>query len=347
MDNILITGANGFLGSHLTDFLINKKFIVYASVKPGKLLINLNQYTLGKEVFSKNEKKKIFGDFIQIPTNNDNLKIFECDLRNKIQIEKIIKEIKPRFIYHFGAQSQVIPSWEDPIYTFQTNVIGTINIFESIKKYKINSKVIIACSSAEYGLSTNINRPLKEKDPLLAIHPYGISKVATELLARQYFINFRINSVMLRFFNQTGNRKVGDASSDFIKPIAEIENGLKEPIIEVGNLNTYRDITGIKDSLQAIWLSSTKGKPGETYNVCSNKKVLIRDVLNIALSFSTKNIKVIERTSSKLRITDEDIIIGDNSKIRNELGFKITQSLEELLEDMFEYWMNYYRNIKK
>ena len=343
MEKILITGANGFLGSHLTDFCLKKDYEVYALDRPEQNLKNLTQYTEGKQNFSKEEKLKAFGDYIQIPTTNKKLTILEGDIKNKILIEKIIQKIKPKFIFHFGAQPLVIPSWEDPVNTIETNVIGTINIFEPIKKHKIDTRVILACTSAEYGTTTAINRPLKETDPLLAIHPYGISKIAAELLARQYYINFGIDIINIRFFNQTGPRKVGDACADFINKVAQIELGLTDPVIQVGNLSPYRDFTGIKDSIQAIWLAATKGKPGETYNICSGRKTQIREILKIALNLSSKKIDVKENIPDKLRKTDEDIILGNNTKIKTELGFKITQSIQEILKDMFDYWMEYYK----
>ena len=213
-----------------------------------------------------------------------------------------------------------------------------------IQECDIKTRVIVACTSAEYGTTTELQRPLKETDPLLAVHPYGISKIATELLSRQYYLNFGIEIVNLRFFNQTGPRKKGDACADFISKTAKIDLGLSEPIIEVGNLNPYRDFTDIKDSVQAIWLSAKKGKSGETYNVCSSRKMQIREILDIALKLSKKRIKVIENTPSKLRATDEDVILGDNSKITEDLGWKISRSIEETLRDMFDYWIEYYKN---
>ncbi|MFX1443327.1 MAG: GDP-mannose 4,6-dehydratase [Promethearchaeota archaeon] len=346
MDSILVTGADGFLGSHLIDFLIDKDYFIYALKKPSGRINNLTQYTNGRFNFSEEEFHTKYNSRIEIHTNQKNLTILKCDLKNRDLLERIIKDSNPKFIFHFGAQPYVIPSWEDPVNTMETNVIGTINVFEPIKKHKIKSKIIVACSSAEYGTTTNLNRALKETDPLLAIHPYGISKIASELLARQYYINFGIENVNLRFFNQTGPRKVNDACSDFIMRIAQIELGLVEPIIEVGNLNPYRDFTGIKDSIQAIWLAAIKGKPGETYNICSSKKIQIREVLNIALSFSKKEIEVRENNPKKLRKTDEDIILGDNTKIKRELGFKITQSIENILKEMFDYWINYFQKIE-
>ncbi len=344
MEKILLTGANGFLGSHLTDLCISKGYEVYALDLPGRPFKNLKQYTDNKSNFSNDEKVSAFGSYIQIPTTIKNLIILECNLKNKILVEKIVEKVKPKYIFHFGAQPLVIPSWEDPINTIETNIIGTINIFEPIKKYKLKSRVIVACTSAEYGTTTkHSKRPLKETDPLMAIHPYGISKIATELLSRQYYLNFGIETVNIRFFNQTGPRKVGDACADFVSKIAQIELGLKKPVIEVGNLSPFRDFTGIKDSLQGIWLAATKGKSGETYNICSNRETQIREILNIALNLSSKKIEVKENTSYKLRKTDEDIILGDNTKIKTELGFKITQSIQEILKDMFDYWIDYYK----
>ncbi|KKN66585.1 hypothetical protein LCGC14_0470000 [marine sediment metagenome] len=344
MEKILITGANGFIGSHLTDFCLKKGYKVYAFDIPNRPLRNLLHYTNGKLNFSENDKLEFLGEPIKIPTTNKNLIFFECNLKNSQLLEKILKTVKPKYIFHFGAQPFVIQSWEDPVNTIETNVIGTINIFEPIKKYNIKTRVIVACTSAEYGITTKLSHPLRETDPLLAVHPYGISKIATELLSRQYYLNFGVEIVNLRFFNQTGPRKKGDACADFISKIAQIDLSLLEPLLETGNLDPYRDFTDIKDSVQAIWLSAKKGKSGETYNVCSGRKIQIRKILAIALKLSKKSIKVIENTPSKLRATDEDIILGDNSKITVDLGWKITRSIEETLRDMFDYWIDYYKN---
>jgi len=346
MEKVIITGANGFIGSHLTDFLISNDFDVYALDLPDKPFIRLYHYTNGKVNFTFEEKLEAFGKRIQVPTNIANLKILECDMKNAKLLEKIIQEVKPKYIFHFGAQPFIQPSLDNPTETIETNVIGTINIFEPIKKNNINTRVITACTAAEFGTTALINRPLKENDPLLAVNPYGISKIVVELLTRQYYLNFGIEAVNLRFFNQIGPRQVGVAPTDFITQIVKINLGIIESTIQVGNLSSYRDFTGIKDTIQAIWLAATKGKPGETYHVCSNKKVQIRRILDIALRFASKKIKIIENTSEKLRKTDEDTILGDNSKIKKELGWKITQSIEDILKEIYDYWLDYYSNIR-
>jgi GDP-4-dehydro-6-deoxy-D-mannose reductase len=343
MKKILITGANGFIGSHLVDFCLTKGCEIYAIERPNQNYQNLSQYTKKKQNFSVLEKGEFLGETIRIPTDNTNLTILECNVLNSELLEKIIIKVNPSLIFHFAAQPYVISSIEDPVNTIKTNVIGTLNIFEPIKKHKLKTKVILACTSTEYGTTTELNRPLKEEDPLLAIHPYGISKIAAELLARQYYINFNINVINLRFFNQTGVRRVNDAPSDFIRQVAQIELGLVDPIITVGNLNPYRDFTDIKDSIRAIWLVTLKGKPGEAYNICSNKKIQIRELLDIALSFSKKKIEVVENNPQKLRKADEDIIIGENSKINTLIGWQPNIPIEITLKDMFNYWLDYYK----
>lgn len=347
MENILITGANGFIGSHLIDYCTPKDYVICAIERPNQLYKNLSHYTSGKLSFSEEEKQDYLGESIKIPTAIKNLIILECDVKNSPLVEKIINEIKPKFIFHLAAQPYIIPSWEEPVDTIETNVVGTINIFESIKKYNIKTRVILACTSTEYGSSAQNNKSLKETDLLLALHPYGISKVAAELLARQYYINFGIEIVNLRFFNQTGIRRINDAPSDFVRKVAQIELGLKDPVIQVGNLNPYRDFTDIKDTLNAMWLAATKGKPGESYNVCSNKKIQIQRLLDICLSFSTKKIRIEENVQHKLRKTDEDVITGDNSKIKNELEWQPIIPIETTLKEMFNYWITYYNKESK
>ncbi len=344
MDNILITGAAGFVGSHLIDFCISRGCKVYGLDIPNIRIKNLRHYTNGKTTFSLKEKQFLFGSQIQIPTNNSNLILIECDLTNKPLLERILYELKPSLIFHFGAQPYIIPSYEDPAKTIEINVIGTLNIFEPIKKFKLKSRVILACTSTEFGTTAiEVKRPLREEDSLMAIHPYGISKIAAELLARQYFMNFGIEAINIRFFNLTGIRRVNDACSDFVKMIAQIELGLTEPTIQVGNLSPFRDILSINDAIRGIWLIATKGKPGETYHLCSNKKIQIKEVLNLVLGFSSKKIQVIENSPEKLRKTDEDAIVGDNSKIKRELGIEIVEPLEKTLKDMFDYWIEYYK----
>ena len=321
MKTALVTGAGGFIGSHCVDFLLEKGWKVFATVRPNKKTRNLNHLLDG---------------------SNPNFNFRELDIRDAAWVESIVKEVRPDGVFHFAAQSLVQPSWEDPADTITTNMNGTINLFEAIKKYEIKARVVIACSSAAYGTSFPEELPLKETNPIRALHPYGISKIGQELLGRQYFINFGIESILLRLFNQTGPRKVFDASSDFAKRLGMIECERSEPVLNVGNLDTSRDITGIKDTLAALWVAFEKGEPGETYNLCSNKATKIRDVLDYLLSLCSKEVKVIENTPDKLRISDEVIILGDNTKLK-ALGFKPSQEINDVLKNMFDDWVEYFK----
>ena len=347
MDNILITGSNGFLGSHLIDFLIDKNFYIYGLDRPSSSFRNLNHYMNGIEFYPKNKKEEFLGNRIKIESRRENLIFLECDIKNASLIDKIILKLAPKYIFHFGAQPYIIPSWEDPVNTIETNVIGTINLFESIKRHETNSRVVVACTAAEFGTTASIGRPLKETDALKALHPYGISKIAAELLSRQYYINFGIETINLRFFNLTGTRRINDAPSDFIRKIAQIELALKEPLLEVGNLHPYRDILDIGDAINAIWLATTNGTPGETYHICSGNKIQIKEILDISLSFAQKKIKVVENVPHILRKSDEDIVIGDNTKIQSELGWKPKVPINQTLKEMFDYWMEFYKKNQK
>lgn len=343
MKTILITGSNGFLGSHLIDWYLSKGHRVYGLDRPSASFRNLVHYTNGESDPQKFSKKKFCNEKILIETENKNLLFLECDITNSILLEQIILEINPNFVFHFGAQPYILPSWEDPVNTIEINVIGTLNVFEPIKKHGIKARVIVACSATEFGTTANIGRPLKETDLLLALHPYGISKIAAELLSRQYYLNFGIESINLRFFNLTGIRRTNDAPSDFIRKIAQIELGLKEPSIEVGNLDPYRDFLDVSDAINAIWLAATNGSPGETYHVCSGKKIQIKDLLDSSLSLSSKTIKVKENVDTKLRSSDEDVIVGDHSKITDELSWNPIKPIQDTLKEMFDYWLKLYK----
>ncbi len=319
----IVTGAGGFIGSHMVDFLLAKGFRVVATTRPDGRRWNITHLL--------QSSPPLF-------THAD------VDMRDRVAVETIIETHRPDIIFHFAAQSRVLPSWQDPAYTIDANVLGTVYIFETIKRLKLPCKVIMACSSAAYGTTFENEHPLKEGNTLRPVHPYGISKMAAEWMAKQYQLNFGIDARVMRLFNQTGPRKIEDACSDFARAVAKVEVGKADPVIRVGNLDTYRDITGIKDTLAATWAVADRGKPGETYNVCSSQPTLIHDVLKTLISFSRKKIKIAEKSEEKLRITDEPIILGDNAKIHAECGYVPKQALPDLFREMFDYWVEFYTN---
>jgi GDP-4-dehydro-6-deoxy-D-mannose reductase len=215
-------------------------------------------------------------------------------------------------------------------------------VFEPVKKLGLKTRIIVACSSAEYGVITKDDVPIKESLPLQPLHPYGISKVGQDLMARQYFTNFGVDTVRLRYFNQTGIRKVKDACADFAMKVAEIDAGKTKPEIRVGNLETQRDIQDIRDTVKATWLAFEKGEKGEVYNTCTGVPTSIRDVLEILRGFTSKKLTVVEGAADKIRFQDEPIILGDNSRFKKATGYKPDYTIKDTLRSMFDYWKGYY-----
>src|SRR6185437_6216197 len=170
----------------------------------------------------------------------------QCDLRNGQRIEQLINRYEPTHVFHLGAQSLPTTSWADPVDTFESNIMGSLHLFEAVRRRKRQPVVVSACSSAEYGRVPASAIPVKEEQPLHPLHPYGISKVCLDLLAREYFLDYGVPIVNLRLFNTTGPGKVNDAPSDFVRQIVRIRKRQQEALIEVGNLKPRRAFLDVK-----------------------------------------------------------------------------------------------------
>lgn len=307
---VFITGVGGFMGSHLVDFLHAKGHEVHG--------IFYGSVNLTSEIKNKNN-------------------LIECDIRDVKKVSELIAKIRPDKIYHLAAQSYPTVSWAQPHYTTETNILGTINIFEAVKNLKLNCGILNAGSSAEYGFVFPHEAPVKEERQLKPLHPYGVSKVAQENLAYQYFKNFGVRSVTMRIFNTTGPRKVNDACSDFTKQAAAIELGLQEPAIRVGNLQTHRAITDVRDVIRGFYLALENCEPGEAYNISGSKAYQIKDILDIVVKNCVKKIDVVQ-DKALLRTTDEPIIFGDSTKLQKLTGWQQEIPIEQTIKDMIDYW---------
>ncbi|MEA2036729.1 MAG: GDP-mannose 4,6-dehydratase [Nanoarchaeota archaeon] len=309
----LITGITGFVGSHLAELLLSKNYEVWGIGRWRSDTTNINHI-----------KSK--------------LKMIEADLNDAHSFYNAINQIKPDEIYHLAAQSFVPTSWTAPEDTMKTNVIGTINLFEAVRKAGINPKIQVACSSEEYGFVKPDETPIKETNPLRPLSPYGVSKIAQDMLSYQYFKSYGLNIVVTRGFNHTGPRR-GDVfvCSNFAKQIAEIEKGQKEAKIRVGNLDTIRDFTDVRDMVKGYNLALEKGVPGEHYNICSGKGYTIKEVLEMLLKMTDKDIKI-EEDPERMRPSDVEVLIGDNSKFKKQTGWKPEISFEKTLKDLLDYW---------
>ncbi len=306
----LVTGAEGFIGSHLVRFLQSKRWNVVAT------------YYLPDTT---------------LPPEMRNLRFVRCDIRNGQRIAQILAEHQPTHIFHMAAQSLPTLSWEDPVGTFESNIMGSLHLLEAVRHMKRRPVLVSACSSAEYGHVPASSIPVVEEQPLRPLHPYGISKVCLDLLAHQYFLDYEIPTVNLRLFNTTGPGKTNDAPSDFVRQLIRIKKGLQPPVIEVGNLQPHRAFLDVNDTVRGFYLAALKGRRGEAYNLCATKTHKIGELLSRAMGLSGVKAKV-RQVSRLMRPSDERIIFGNTEKFRRDTGWKPMFSIDQTLGSMLEYW---------
>jgi len=221
--------------------------------------------------------------------------------------------------------------------TFESNIMGSLHLFEAIRSMRHPPVVVSACSSAEYGHVPASAIPVNEDQPLRPLHPYGISKVCLDLLSREYFLDYRIPAINLRLFNTTGPGKTNDAPSDFVRQLIRIKKKLQPPVLEVGNLSPRRAFLDVNDAVEGFYLAALKGKPGEAYNLCATTTHQIGELLRKAIRLSGVQIEI-RPVRRLMRPSDEKIIFGSTQKLRKHTGWKPRLSIEQTLNSMLSYW---------
>lgn len=311
MKKCLITGSEGFLGNYLSNFLINKKFKVFCLYKKNKFI-----------------------------NKHKNISYLRCNVKNKKKMSNLIKKIRPDFIFHLAAKSHPNYSFKLPIQTIETNILGTMNILEAVKKFSNSSKVIIACSSAQYGQNL-INRHKKVIENLNydPDHFYGLSKYFQNRIGDQYHKMYGLNVVNAIIFNTSGPGKVGDVFFDFVtRFLKKYKKNNKSISFSVGNLENQRDFLHFSDTINALYCLAIKGKSGHSYNICTSKLNKIGTILSyLSKKFSTKI--TINKKKELLREFDEKIIIGNNNKLKN-LGWRPKKDIYNIIDDMCDYYQN-------
>jgi len=314
---ILITGASGFVGSHLLDNLVdNNKDNLFGTYFFDKSLENLGE-------------------------NKDKINLKKVDLRSESEVKNLIEEIKPDTIYHLAAFTSPADSFTSPNETVINNISSQINILEAMRKNNLTKSRILVVSSAEvYGDVKESELPIDEETLFNPINPYAVSKLAQDFLGRQYFLSYGIQAVRVRPFNHIGTRQSDNFSvSSFAKKIAEIEKGKRKPILTVGNLEAKRDFTDVNDVVRAYILLIEKGVAGEVYNIGSGKAYKMSHIVDMLLSFSNTQISV-EVDKSLFRPIDNPELLCDATKLKKLTGWEPQIPLERTLKDTLDYWRN-------
>jgi GDP-4-dehydro-6-deoxy-D-mannose reductase len=212
------------------------------------------------------------------------------------------------------------------------NVLGTHYVLEGVRDAGLQCPVLVTGSALVYKPSSNI---LREDDPIGPSDPYGVSKLAQEMLAARHLHG---PVFIVRPFNHAGPRQSPTyVTSSFARQIAEIESGLHEPVIRVGNLESQRDITDVRDTVRAYHLVVKHGSPARPYNVCSGRAYRVRDLLEGLIGRSRTPIRV-EPDPERLRPSDNPIIAGDRSRIGAETGWEPRIPIQQTLDDLLDYW---------
>lgn len=315
MTTALITGITGMVGAHLAE--------MFVSEHPEIDLVGVKRWRSSTEHLHSVMPK---------------IKLVDCDLTDPVGCLNLIKATKPDYIFHLAAQTYVADSWRNPVATTNDNTMMQLNLFEAIRHCDLDPVMQIAGSSEQYGKVHESELPITEENHFRPASPYSVSKVTQDMLAYQYYQSYGLKVIRTRAFNHEGPRR-GEVfvCSAFAKQIAEIEAGLQEPILLVGNLDASRDFLDVRDVVRAYWLAVTKGVPGEAYVLSSGKSRTIKEMLDILLSHTSKKIEV-RVDPARLRPSDTTALVGDSSKFRKLTGWTNTIAFEQTMLDLLNWW---------
>lgn len=308
---VMITGAGGFVGRHLAFFL------------------------------AKEEEVEVLGVDLHLPwleKPGERCEAAICDIMDRELVFYIVDRFRPDYVFHLAAQSSVKRSWEDPRLTYDLALTGQANLLDAVREAGNHAVVHVACSSEEYGQVGEEDLPIREEQPLHPASPYALSKVVQDYHALFCHRAYGTKTIRTRAFNMIGPGQSPEfVVSDFARQIAEVEAGMREAVIRVGNLEARRDFSDVRDLVGVYWDLVHKGEPGEVYNVCSGSDHSIREILDIMLGLSKVNIEV-ELDPVRMRKADIPVLRGDNGKMCALADFRPRHSLQETLSDVLDWW---------
>lgn len=265
-------------------------------------------------------------------------KVHNLDILNKEDIIELLFAIRPDYIFHLAAQSSVSVAWNNPQLTIDINIKGGVNVLDAVRELYYKPRILMIGSGEEYGHILPGETPILENNRLNPGNIYAATKACQNMIGSIYSKAYDMEIVLVRAFNHIGP---GQSSifvvSDFCRQVAEIEKGLREPVMYVGNLSAKRDFTDVRDVVRAYALLVQHGEKGETYNVGRGRAVEIREILDKIIALSDREIKV-EIDPAKIRPVDVPIIEADITKLHQATGWQPEISLEKTIEEVLNYW---------
>lgn len=305
----LIIGGAGFVGNHLIRHLRDDKKWDVAVTKMA------------------NER-----------IDQQDISIYDLNILERDSVVILLKEVRPDVIFHLAAQSSVALSWKNPDLTVDVNIKGSIHVLDAVRELDYSPRILLIGSGEEYGYVRQNEIPIKEENPLRPGNLYAATKICQNMIGSIYARAYGMDIMMVRAFNHVGpNQAPLFVVADFCKQVADIEKGIQEPVIRVGNLCAKRDFTDVRDVVIAYGMLVEKGKAGETYNIGSGNALSIEEILNMIL-LHTKCEIVVEIDKERLRPADVPVIQADTDKIKRDTGWEPKITLNRTIQDTLEYW---------
>lgn len=308
-----VTGAEGFAGSHLTEFLLQR----------------------GIETYGTYFDEAAFKD---LPDSAREAELVRCDVCDREALNRVVSEVTPDAVFHLAALASVSQSERDPALTIETNITGSCNLLNAVKDNAPGARIIMVSSGEVYGKATSKQLPLREDARVEPSNLYGVTKAAVELLSKLYIAGYGMDIAILRPFNHVGPRQSPSfVCADFASQIARIELGLMPPRIEVGDLAVERDFTDVRDMVRGYSAAADKAHAGEVYNLCSGRLYKIQEVLDTLISFAEVPIEV-HQDAARRRASDVPVLVGTAEKFKQATGWSPETPLETTLLDTLNYW---------